>query len=415
MKIKANKYFGVLRAPGSKSHAQRLLLLATLSKNNSKITDFHSSADNLSMLAALKQVAQFSNENETTLFIEPSHTKSAHLNFDIGESGFGLRTLAFVGVCFADSFTLKGHGSLGSRTHWATIESLQILGLEVLHQEGKLPLEVKGKIKNFQLALDGSSGSQHLSGLFLMAAVTKGTWQITIENLKSAPYFDWTLHLLQEAGFQYEKKEHTYFFTGAQDLQFTQSAVEGDWSSMAAHLIAAAICGELEVSGLKQNSLQADQALLEILVDFGAAVEWKQEKLMIAEAQEKKSFKTDLSDCPDLFPVLVVLACASNEMSQISGISRLQNKESDRLAVMCEALSAWKIRFDIDADTIYIHGEGKLPFAKLSSYNDHRIAMAICIASLLSKEGQEIDDLTCLSKSYPEFYSDFKRLSASAC
>ena len=414
MKIKGNNYRGTLQAPGSKSHAQRLLLLACLSKKPSQIDGFHQSADNLSMLAALEQFGHKFQELDTTIMVQPNKHKSSHLKIDIGESGFGLRTLAFVGNCFSESYVLEGQGTLNNREHWATIESLQKLGLEVVHQEGKLPLHVKGKIKNFNLNLDGASGSQHLSGLFLLAAATEGTWQISIENLKSAPYFEWTLHILQEAGFQYQKQDNTYYFTGAQELQLANTAVEGDWSSVAAHLVAAAISGEILVDGLNPNSLQADQALLDILVAFGAKLEWKQEKLLVLESAEKLPFHANLTDCPDLFPVLVILACASKEVCQISGISRLQNKESDRLAVMCEALNAWNIPFEIDGDCISIHGKGKLPKARLKSHYDHRIAMAISIASLISEAGQEIDDITCLNKSYPGFYQDFQRLSGSA-
>lgn len=414
MKIKGNNYRGTLQAPGSKSHVQRLLLLACLSKKPSQIAGFHRSADNLSMLAALKQFGHTFQELDTTIMVQPSKHKSSHLKIDIGESGFGLRSLAFVGNCFSESYQLEGQGTLKNREHWASIESLQKLGLEVVHQEGKLPLQIKGKINNFHLNLDGASGSQHLSGLFLLAAATEGNWQISIENLTSAPYFEWTLRMLQEAGFQYEKQDNSYYFTGAQELQLANTAVEGDWSSVAAHLVAAAISGEILVDGLNQNSLQADQALLDILLAFGAKLEWKQEKLLVWESAEKLPFHTNLSDCPDLFPVVVILACASKEVCQISGISRLQNKESDRLAAMTEALSAWNIAFEINGDAICIHGKGKLPQASLKSHHDHRIAMAISIASLLSEEGQELDDLSCLNKSYPEFYTDFQRLSASA-
>lgn len=414
MKIKGNNYRGTLQAPGSKSHAQRLLLLACLSKKPSQIAGFHRSSDNLSMLASLEQFGHEFQELDTTIMVQPNKHKSSHLKIDIGESGFGLRTLAFVGNCFSESYQLDGQGTLKNREHWATIESLQKLGMEVVYQEGKLPLHVKGKIKNFNLNLDGSSGSQHLSGLFLLAVATEGTWQISIENLTSAPYFEWTLRMLQDAGFQYKKQDNTYFFTGAQELQLANTAVEGDWSSVAAHLVAAAISGEILVDGLNPNSLQADQALLEILTDFGAHIEWKQGKLLVSESVDKLPFHAKLTDCPDLFPVLVILACASKEVCQISGISRLQNKESDRLAVMSEALSAWEIPFEIKGDTISIHGKGKLPKARLKSHYDHRIAMAISIASLISEASQEIDDLTCLNKSYPGFYQDFQRLSGSA-
>jgi 3-phosphoshikimate 1-carboxyvinyltransferase len=411
MIIQANKYKGHLNAPGSKSHAQRLLLLAALSKNKCIIDQFDNSADNLSMLAALRQFNHELHIEGARVYVEPNHSKSAHVAIQIGESGFALRTLAFVGHCFADSYTLNGTGSLLSRSHWATIHTLETLGLVVQHDDGKLPLQISGTIQNFQLTVDGSSGSQHISGLFMLASQIKGSWEITIENLKSAPYFHWTLAELQQAGFIYDLKDNTYFFNGAQDLQLKDPIIEGDWSSMAAHLVAAAISGSVKVSGLLANSIQADRGLLKILADFGAQIKWEKEIITVEKVKEAKGFHTDINDHPDLFPVLVVLACAASEKSSIQGIHRLQNKESDRLAAMCVALDAWGVKFEIVDDRISIFGNGKLPFAQLRSYNDHRIAMAICIASLLSTEGQEIDELSCLKKSYPGFYEDFLALS----
>ena len=193
MKIKGNNYRGTLQAPGSKSHAQRLLLLACLSKKPSQIAGFHRSSDNLSMLASLEQFGHEFQELDTTIMVQPNKHKSSHLKIDIGESGFGLRTLAFVGNCFSESYQLDGQGTLKNREHWATIESLQKLGMEVVYQEGKLPLHVKGKIKNFNLNLDGSSGSQHLSGLFLLAVATEGAWQISIENFMRGPMASYPL------------------------------------------------------------------------------------------------------------------------------------------------------------------------------------------------------------------------------
>jgi 3-phosphoshikimate 1-carboxyvinyltransferase len=411
MIIQANKYQGSIHAPGSKSHAQRLLLLAALSKNKCIIDQFDNSADNLSMLKALRQFNHALHIEGARVYVEPSHSKSAHVAIQIGESGFGLRTLAFVGHLFAGSYSITGDGSLLTRSHWATIHTLESLGLEVKHEDGKLPLQITGTIQNFKLTVDGSSGSQHVSGLFMLASQVKGSWEITIENLKSAPYFHWTLAALSQAGFVYELKERTYFFTGAQDLRFNDAVIEGDWSSVAAHLVGAAIRGTIHISGLLADSMQADRGLLKILSEFGAQIKWEKSILTVTHAKETKGFQADINDHPDLFPVLVILACAATNKSRIEGIHRLQNKESDRLAAMCAALDAWGIKFEIVDDYISIYGNGALPFAKLSSFNDHRIAMAICIASLLSTEGQEIDDLQCLKKSYPNFFEDFLALS----
>lgn len=411
MIIQANKYRGFIEAPGSKSHAQRLLLIAALSENKSTIAQFDQSADNLSMLEALSQFGHQVHLDGTSVQVEPKQSKTTHAEIQIGESGFGLRTLAFVGHCFATSYSINGTGSLLARSHWATIQTLEALGLEVQHNDGKLPFQIAGTIKNFKITLDGSSGSQHVSGLFLLASQIKGSWEIRIDNLKSAPYFHWTLAALVQAGFVYQCKDQTYYFEGAQGLQLQNATVEGDWSSMAAHFVAAAIAGAVEVKGLLANSLQADRALLGILADFGATIEWKEQTVVVKKAPFADGFTTDVNDYPDLFPVLVILACATTEKSVISGINRLQNKESDRLAAMCSALEAWQIKYEIKQDQICIWGKGVLPFAELNSHNDHRIAMAICIASLLSAGGQAIDEMLCLKKSYPNFYIDFLALS----
>lgn len=411
MIIQANKYEGHLTAPGSKSHAQRLLLLAALSKESSTIQNFDNSADNLSTLAALRQLNHKLRLEGTQVLVEPLPYKNAQIDIQIGESGFGLRTLAFVGHCFASSYSINGVGSLLTRTHWATINTLEALGLEIQHNDGKLPLQISGSIQNFRLSVDGSSGSQHLSGLFMLASQINGSWEITVEHLKSAPYFYWTLATLRQAGFVYELKERTYFFEGAQELHLKNATIEGDWSSVAAHLVGAAISGSIHVSGLLADSLQADRGLLRILCAFGAEIKWENGVLTVTQAKEANGFQTDINDHPDLFPVLVILACAAIGVSRIQGIQRLQNKESDRLAAMCAALEAWKIQYEIKDDQITIWGKGKLPFAELNSYNDHRIAMAICMASLLSENGQAINEMHCLKKSYPGFYEDFLALS----
>ena len=411
MIIQANKYKGHLNAPGSKSHAQRLLLLAALSKNKCSIQNFDNSADNLSMLAALGQLKHQLSLEGTQVLVEPYQSENASIDIQIGESGFGLRTLAFVAHLFATSYSIHGTGSLLNRSHWATIHTLESLGLVVQHDDGKLPLQISGTIQHFKLTVDGSSGSQHVSGLFMLASQIKGSWEITIENLKSAPYFYWTLATLCQAGFVYKLKERTYYFEGAQDLQVNHAVIEGDWSSVAAHLVGAAISGSIHVSGLLADSLQADRGLLKILSAFGAEIKWEDGVLTVTQAKEAKGFQTAINDHPDLFPVLVILACAATNKSSIGGIHRLQNKESDRLTAMCAALDAWNISYEIDKDQITIWGKGKLPFAQLNSHNDHRIAMAICIASLLSEDGQAINEMHCLKKSYPNFYKDFMALS----
>jgi 3-phosphoshikimate 1-carboxyvinyltransferase len=398
MQIKAQRYFGQLQAPASKSHGQRLLILAALSAQHCSIANLGSDNDTKAMLAA---VQCFKNNNNS----------KDSISISIGESGFALRSLAFVTAAFFDSYELTGNGTLLNRNHKGTIQVLEQLGLSVSHQNGQLPIMVNGPVTNTQLEIDASEGSQFVSGLFLLAAKHPGHWKITINELSSRPYFDMTLEALRLFGFQYELKNNTYAFEGNQTLSCEHVQVEGDWSSVAAHLVGAAIRGEISISGLNPESLQPDKNLLHALEQFGAKHEWKNGNLIISASKDKAPFDFDCTQQPDLFPVLVVLACAAIGTSTINGIHRLKNKESDRLMVMCEALNSWGVGYQIKEDRIDIHGIGKVKSGHVKTHRDHRIVMAGCVASLLSTEGQKIDDVSAIEKSYPDFMADFLRLT----
>lgn len=398
MQIKAQRYNGQLQAPASKSHGQRLVILAALSALYCSIENLGSDNDTKAMSAAVQLIKNSSNPKES-------------ISISVGESGFALRSLAFVAAAFFDSYELTGKGTLLTRHQWATIRVLEQLGLSVSHQNGLLPIVVNGSITNTQLEIDASEGSQFVSGLFLLAAKYPGNWQISIKELSSRPYFEMTLAALREFGFQYERSNDVFSFVGNQMLSCPQAKVEGDWSSVAAHLVGAAIQGKIRVSGLNQQSLQPDKNLLSALEQFGATCKWENSELLIKNSKDKTPFDFDCTQQPDLFPVLVVLACAANGKSSIKGIHRLKNKESDRLQAMCEAMSKWGIRYEIIEQVILIHGTGSIATAQIETYHDHRIVMAGCVASLLNTEGQEIDNVSAIEKSYPGFVADFLRLT----
>lgn len=398
MQINARTYSGHLAAPCSKSYGQRLLVLAALSDQTCQIDGLGMNLDTQAMKNALAVLRNKENINHSALV-------------DVGESGFALRTLAFVARHFSASYELTGHGTLRQRTHFATIHLLEQLGLTVAHRDGKLPLQISGSITNTTIEVDGTEGSQYVSGLFLLAAKYPGNWQITIKKLNSRPYFEMTLAALNQFGFVYQQSGETYSFEGAQQLSCASAQVEGDWSSVAAHLVGAAIRGKIELSGLRPFSLQPDKNLLHALEQFGAKYNWNNGDLCLTESKNKTPFDFDITQQPDLFPVLVVLACAAQGKCTLSGIHRLKNKESDRLKAMCEALEIWGIGYQIEEDKIEIHGTGQIKSGKINTYNDHRIVMASCVASLLSENGQTVEGLGAIEKSYPDFITDFLRLT----
>jgi 3-phosphoshikimate 1-carboxyvinyltransferase len=159
--------------------------------------------------------------------------------------------------------------------------------------------------------------------------------------------------------------------------------------------------------------LQPDQNILDALVQFGAKYEWADGILLISESKDKTPFDFDCTQQPDLFPMLVVLACAATGTSTIHGIHRLQNKESDRLSAMCAALQSWGVAYQMEEQKIAIIGKGTIEYAQIETFHDHRIVMAGCVASLLNDKGQELSEVIAVQKSYPDFLKDFKRLTSA--
>lgn len=401
MHIKVDSLNGIIKAPPSKSHGQRLLLISAISAKQSQIENLGLDNDTTSMKVALNQL----NQNKIDKALKPC-------TIDVAESGFAFRTLSFVGLNFSSNFQITGSGTLQNRNHKSTIELLEQLGLNVGHQDLRLPIEIKGEIKNMHLEVDGSEGSQHVSGLFFLAVCTPGNWKIKLNNLKSRPYFELSLKVLTQAGFKYKRKGDYFEFIGKQELELQKLKVEGDWSSMAAFCVGAAIKGKITLLGLNQNSLQPDIQILGVLEQFGANIYWDSGLLHIESTRCRKGFNFDCSDCPDLFPILVVLACAATSMSEIKGIGRLLNKESNRLHAMQQALNQWGVDYLIIDDSIQIQGKQYIKDATVETKNDHRIAMAGAIAALLNKNGQNIDVPMCVKKSYPDFFDDYKTLGA---
>jgi len=216
-----------------------------------------------------------------------------------------------------------------------------------------------------------------------------------------------TISRMRDFGFSIiELEKNKYKIPGNQQAQRKEIILEGDWSGAANHLVGAAISGNIELQGLQKDSKQADLAILQILKEFGAEITWEEDKLIVRESLSKNPFQANIVNCPDLFPILVVLACSAKGISQISGIERLKNKESNRLIVMCELLDKWKVRFQIEENNIRILGTGSVVGAEINTFQDHRIAMAGTIAACISDKEMILNDDACIKKSYPNFFKD---------
>ena len=398
-----------LHANASKSDAQRCLILAAFSASPTAIFGIDRSEDVLSMQLCLKEMgAKFIGTNPIQVLPIVKQLKKP-LELNVGESGFALRALAFMSLVCSENVTINGSGTLLNRNQHQLITILKQLGLNVDSNQGKLPLRIQGNASISDLSIDGSAGSQAISGLCLLAPHLPNGLTFRVNDLKSKPYLEMTIQRMLSMGISIEELgESAFSIAGNQSYQTNKCHIEGDWSGAANHIVGAAISGIVHLTGLRTDSLQADRQILEVITGFGAMVEQSESELIVRESLVKRPIHTNIEDCPDLFPILAVLACAANGTSIIHGIQRLQNKESDRLLVMCELLTTFGLSYQIQSNEIHIHGTGKIGGGIVNTHQDHRIAMAASIAATISTQDIILSDESCISKSYPKFFQDLR-------
>ena len=416
VKIQPGKISGNIDVPTSKSSMQRACAAALLNDGKTIITNPGRSNDDLAALGVIDNLgAKVLHQSTNELVIESEGVKPVSREMNCGESGLGIRMFAPIAALSDQEIIINGTGSLLSRPMDFFDEIFPKLGIEIQSNHGNLPIKIKGPLKPVDITIDGSLSSQFLTGL-LMAygkAATKPV-TITVNNLKSKPYIDLTLQVMQEFGYsvinhQYESFEiHPVNVPSHQPKNYL---VEGDWSGAAFLLVAGAIAGEITIKGLNVFSFQADKAILRALTMSEAVVSIAEDQIVIGPGK-LKAFHFDATDCPDLFPPLVALASFCDGTTVIEGVSRLAHKESNRGLTLQEEFGKMGIEITLQDDLMLVKGGTGLKAAIVHSHHDHRIAMACAVAALRAEGETTIEEAEAINKSYPSFYSDLKNLGA---
>jgi 3-phosphoshikimate 1-carboxyvinyltransferase len=412
------KYKGQLKVNSSKSYAQRAFILSLLATDETIIYNSDQSKDVLAIQNCIRQLgAEIIVLEEGIKIIPPFRKKLDSVNLNVGESGLALRMLGIVATLFSSTVYLTGEGSILNRSQKQLIDILEQLGLSVTHQNYKLPLQIKGQISNQNLVIDASEGSQVISGLLISLPLLNNSSTIKLVNITSRPYLEMTCEIMSYFGIPISTDlDNNITIEGNQFYQSNSYIIEGDWSGAANHLVGAAISGSVKLIGLNSKSKQADALILSVLNEFGAIIRIDnsakgREFIQLQESDIKNPFKIDLTDAPDLFPILSVLACAAKGKSTISGTNRLLNKESNRLEAISAMLKSFSVEFEVGNNSISIQGTGKIiPNKIINTYNDHRIAMAATDATCLSEIPIELNDINCVKKSYPDFFEDIEKV-----
>jgi 3-phosphoshikimate 1-carboxyvinyltransferase len=422
---------GVLLAPASKSSMQRACAAALLRVGETIIRHPGHSNDDKAALGVIRDLgAEVTGLPDGSLRVRSEGVggfeREELLEVNCGESGLGLRMFAPIFALSGRTIRVKGEGSLLKRPMDFFDEIFPQLGIRVISNGGKLPLEIQGPLQPRDIEIDGSLSSQFLTGLlFAFAAAGAPGVSIRVRDLKSKPYIDLTLQVMRCFGWEVENRDYTEFrFPAERKSGDPAYTVEGDWSGGAFLLVAGAIAGPIRLKGLDEWSAQADKAILQALCDCGAVLEIGEDTILVGppdgsansagvQVPVLTAFRFDATDCPDLFPPLVALAAYCNGTTAITGVSRLAHKESDRGLTLQAEFGKMGVRIALEGDKMLVSGGQGVNGALVHSRHDHRIAMACAVAALKAKAAVTIADAEAIDKSYPDFYKDLQQLGAS--
>jgi 3-phosphoshikimate 1-carboxyvinyltransferase len=401
---------GTIKAPASKSMTQRAIAAALLADGQSIIHNPSYCDDSLAAMSIAVGLGARVEPQVNELKINGSAVlKEPKLN--CGESGLAIRMFSPIAALYPAEIKMVGANSLKRRPMFMIEEALNQLGVKCTSSGGFLPLTIEGPIVGGHCEIDGSVSSQLLTGLLMALPLAAGNSEIRVNNLKSKPYIDMTIQILKSFGISVENQDYSLFrIQGNQKYIPHSYTVEGDWSGGAFLLVAGAINGQLCVKGLRRDSMQSDMAIINALENAGAHIILGEDQIEITKS-ELKAFEFNATESPDLFPPLVALASYCEGISTIKGVSRLIYKESDRAKTLKEEFGKMNVKIEISDDLMYVTG-GRPQGARVESHDDHRIAMAIAVASLGATGKVSIRDSQCIAKSYPAFFDDLRNLGA---
>lgn len=417
VRIEPNMLTGTVKIPPSKSVAHRAILSAALSKGECCIRNVAMSKDIQATLGCVQNLGatvQVDEEKEEVrISWNPERELPDALTLDCGESGSTLRFLMPLALLTGRKVTLTGRGRLMQRPQKPFFDLFAQKGISCIQQEDSIVLS--GELKAGLFELPGNVSSQFITGLLFALPLLAGESEIRLTTLlESKGYVDLTLSVLKDFGIEIQNDNDTRFIIpGGQTYQKRDYTIEGDYSQAAFFLVAGALGCDIQCTGLNPNSLQGDKQILELLQNAGAIVESVDDTTVRARRTDRmRGMRIDAREIPDLVPILAVLCAFCSGESLIYNAGRLRLKESDRLAATARELRHLGVEIYEGADYLRIVGCDVLSGNTVSSWNDHRIAMAIAIAACRAEGEVSITGAkAAVTKSYPDFFEVYEALS----
>mgnify|MGYP002639310576 CR=1 FL=1 len=401
---------GTVKAPPSKSLSHRALICAGLSKGESYIENIVYSEDiNATMFALESLGVSFSKQKGGLKVKGVKRLKLADKVINCNESGSTIRFLIPLFSLTNKEVRFTGETELMNRPQTVYKDLFAAQGVPLEFKDNGIV--VNGSLKPNEFILKGDVSSQFFSGLMFALPLLNSDSTILIQgSLESKSYVDLTISILETFGIEIQEIENGYFIKGNQTYKPNNYRVEGDYSQAAFHLVGGVIGGYVEITDMNQESVQGDLAIIDIIQTMKGKVVFT-ENGYITETSKTKSSIVDIKDCPDLGPIVSLLAALSSGTTRIINAHRLRIKESDRIKSTVETLKLLGANITSENDEIVVRGRKTLTGGvTVDSYNDHRIAMMVAIASSRFEKEVVLTRATSVNKSYPHFFEDFKSL-----
>ncbi|WP_343487647.1 3-phosphoshikimate 1-carboxyvinyltransferase [Allomuricauda sp. d1] len=398
-----NKIKASIEITGSKSETNRLLLLQALYPNL-KIENSSNSDDAQVMQRGLK---------------------TSNGEVDIHHAGTAMRFLtAYFASQDGKEVTLTGSKRMKERPIKILVEALQSMGAAISYvaNEGYPPIKIKGKkLENHKVSLPANVSSQYISALLLIAPSLENGLELNLMGeITSVPYIKMTLGLLTAIGVDSTFEGNQIKIHPKKKIEDAKLVVESDWSAASYFysLVALSEVGsEITLTSYKKNSLQGDSVLAEIYKNFGVETTFSKNSITLLKVHSpsgrgdlgKRALNLDLSNAPDIAQTIAVTCFGLGLGCRLTGLHTLPIKETDRLAAMKTELEKFGGEVFIDHESLVLNPSKDIKSeVSVDTYNDHRMAMAF--APLALKTGFNINDAGVVSKSYPDFWKDMKRV-----
>ena len=399
IKAEKRKISGKIVLTAGKSESNRVLMIRALSSDQFEIENLAIAKDTRTMRRLLNAKGVIK---------------------DVGPAGTTMRFLTAFYANTPGEFILTGSERMKNRPIKILVDALRSLGAEItyMEKEGCPPLKINGrKLAGGKIVVDGSVSSQYLSALIMIAPTLQNGLEMELTGkIASVPYLKMTLELIKDFGVDYNWEENVIRIPNT-NYKGKSHIVEADWSAASYwfQIVALAEEANIEIIGLKKKSLQGDSAIVQIFEQLGVLTTFHHDRIILRKIPGfnlPSSLSYDFSDCPDVAQTLASTVAGLGIGGEFTGLESLRIKETDRIKAIKQELKKFNVKVDVlGEDAIKIH-PGKIsdPKERISTYDDHRVAMSIAPLCLCIEDEIELEDEEVVAKSYPDYWKDLRRV-----